>query len=299
MSNGQMLSCAAKNDHVGCYVYLLRDPRIGDRKQSIFYIGKGTGIRPLSHEGTVAEAERELTDAQDDYKLRILREIRKSGYDVIIDVIACPDGASLSSRRALDVEAGLIAALGMKDHGNKVEGHELRVLSHSAFDTLNNADIVSVSDERLYVRVPVSNVWGGADISGTLLGADSTAVWENARHLWSPVATWRAERIRTSDDPVVLLALASNPRNGNSSIVAGVFELLDAREVHGGEGRKGGGYRNDGTPLPEYQGWEFVTLDTQNESQWLARERKRLVGHIPTLNGIPVSKPQDRSYLLW
>lgn len=83
------------------YVYALKDPRSSPAKP--FYIGKGTGIRAYEH----------LIEPDESRKGRRIRDILKSGKQVIVTHLA--DG--LSELQAIKIEAELIAAFGTEATG--------------------------------------------------------------------------------------------------------------------------------------------------------------------------------------
>jgi len=83
------------------YVYSLKDPRTSPAKP--FYIGKGTGTRAYDH----------LIEPDDSRKGRRIREIIKSGKQVLVTHLA--DG--LSELQAIKIEAELISAFGTEATG--------------------------------------------------------------------------------------------------------------------------------------------------------------------------------------
>ena len=90
-----------------CYVYIYIDPR----NQELFYIGKGTGNRLLSH----------LTDDTESEKARRIAEIRKAGHEPKIDILRY----GLSDSEAALVEAAAIDLIGKDNLTNQNSGfHE-------------------------------------------------------------------------------------------------------------------------------------------------------------------------------
>lgn len=87
-------------EKLGRYVYALRDPRPGG---TIFYVGKGTGDRVYDH-AIAALAE---SDAEEDLKLKTIRDIRNEKREVGVEIIR----HHLDNRTAEEVEAGVIDAL--------------------------------------------------------------------------------------------------------------------------------------------------------------------------------------------
>jgi hypothetical protein len=91
------------SEHLGYYVYLYVDPRSGRP----FYVGKGRGSRVLAH----------LSDVGDSGKVRLIREIRASGHEPELEILAhgLPDEGI-----ALKIEAAVMQALGVDDLTNIV-----------------------------------------------------------------------------------------------------------------------------------------------------------------------------------
>jgi len=97
-------------DRLGpCYVYTLIDPR----NERIFYVGKGTGTRLLSH-GKEADLK---SDRSQSAKIARINDIRAHGTHPRIDVVR----HGLSEPDALLVEAALIDCL--DNLVNSVSGH--------------------------------------------------------------------------------------------------------------------------------------------------------------------------------
>jgi hypothetical protein len=197
------------------YVYLLRDPRKKHWATSIFYVGKGTKHRSVDHlKEALAELKALRADAPRDdkpqlsEKIKRIAEIQATGRPVRIDVIAGHGHAGLTDDRARDIEAGLIAALRMTELGNKIAGRGIRLVPQSSFTRAAASERRALPTGVKAVVVPVSEVWGGTDYTGTLISAPEDAVWKNARQLWSPIAASVAADISeraTSGTPAVLL----------------------------------------------------------------------------------------------
>lgn len=83
------------------YVYALKDPRVDPARP--FYIGKGTGTRAYDH----------LVKPDDSRKGRLIREITREGYEVLVTRVL----DELSEIQAMRVEAELIAAFGTIETG--------------------------------------------------------------------------------------------------------------------------------------------------------------------------------------
>lgn len=92
------------------YVYLLVDPR----NEQVFYVGKGTGDRLLSH-GVEAE---QLSAEREPAKLTLIREVRAEGLEPRIDVVR----HALTEANALLIEAALIDCLPKLTLTNRVRG---------------------------------------------------------------------------------------------------------------------------------------------------------------------------------
>lgn len=83
------------------YVYALKDRRTKPAKP--FYIGKGTGNRIWEH----------VKDTEESEKVKTIKEIEDSGYNVIHTKIA----DNLTEEQALKIEAELISAFGIISQG--------------------------------------------------------------------------------------------------------------------------------------------------------------------------------------
>ncbi len=89
-------------EHLGYYVYALRDPRPG---RGIFYVGKGVGDRVYHH----ARAALVVPDDEpgQNLKLDTIREIHREKLEVGVEIIR----HRLTEPEAYEVEAGVIDAL--------------------------------------------------------------------------------------------------------------------------------------------------------------------------------------------
>jgi hypothetical protein len=90
---------------LGFYVYLYVDPRTGKP----FYVGKGQGLRALSHLSASAESR----------KVATLTKLREAGLEPRIDILA---HALKDEETAFRIEAAVIDLLGLDDLTNEVRG---------------------------------------------------------------------------------------------------------------------------------------------------------------------------------
>lgn len=281
------------------HVYLLRDPRIADRRNSIFYVGKGTGQRSRQHELEAARANilAEEESLQRTKKLQILAELAQAGLSPQIDFLAPSVTEGVTEAQAFLMEATLIAALEMKEAGNLVSGQKIRMIPADAKAFASTVDDVQLPEDAPLVIVPVSGIWGGANLLGNLWGSGEAEVWENARQLWSTIGQGMVHEISRragTDRPVALLAVDSHPEGGRRSVVVGVFELARAFES---SDTKGGYEHKDGHWVQERPGWGFERVETDKESAHVGALRELLLGHSPlTDQGRHLEKPQDRRY---
>jgi|GEM_PF-3409354 len=288
------------------YVYLLRDPREADYLRSIFYVGKGTGTRPVAHRADALGSieEWEDTSAADVESIRAknerLRAIHEAGLVEEIDVLVGQPGPATSETTAFAVESALIEVLGhgqRKGLTNRVRGHGLRLQPATAFSVGTTAEEVGLPKGVAAVVVPVNGVWGGTDYAGTVLQASEDEIWENSRRTWTRFAADRQATIRAragSDNPVLLLALAKDPGGHVANIVVGVFALASAEESTDPEDRKGGYWltSDDGKRwVDEYPGW---TMSRDAEAPELAPS---LLHKVLTVDGIPLRRHQQHRYV--
>jgi len=283
------------------YVYLLRDPRVEDPVRSVFYVGKGTGLRALDHaqearQDLVALAEETQTSTERvalSAKLSRINEIEAAGHDVAVDVLASADGSGITDSAALDVEAALIALLRMTELGNKVKGHKIRLMTENAFSRMAEATLVDLPESTSAITVSVSGVWGGQDYAGTLLGTPDAEIWDNARQIW-PSLTGAQDRIRAlarTEAPAVLIALAKHPSRSN--IVVGVYELVDAVAT---ERSIGGNTKPDGGVTKPQAGWEFHRCEA-DECASTTLLRSKILGNTLAIAGEPVRRTERPQYL--
>lgn len=272
------------------YVYLLRDPRVRDFLQSIFYVGKGTSLRAADHmrearSSLAADPSAELSEKQS-----VLTELDSAGLKPKIEILAFCDGTGISECEAYAAEAALIELVRASKHlTNVVAGQRLRLLPGHAFATASAAVRADLPQDVDAVVVPVDGLWGGRDFAGTLLTASRDEVWENMRRTWSRFAPARVERIRNAStgNPVVMIGLSRDPHGKHRNIVVGVEPLENVHESSLASDRKGS---DDVAP---YNGW--VATRRQDTPEVVALRRK-LIGNELWVNGSARGRPQDRNY---
>lgn len=173
------------------YIYLLKDPRIDDPLTSIFYVGKGKGLRADQHRrealwghATIAEFD---ADAQSvSRKDALLRELEAAGLEPTIELLVGPDGGGVSEDRAYAGEAALIEVLRAGGRLTNVRpGDTLRLTSGASAFRSHDVQRIELPDEFAAVVVPVNGIWGGRDVAGTMLAASDDEIWGNARRTWS------------------------------------------------------------------------------------------------------------------
>jgi hypothetical protein len=150
-------------ERLGCYVYLLSDPR--DKK--IFYVGKGTGNRIFAH---VRDALDEIHESD---KLERIRQIRRSGFQVGYELLRF----GLTEETAFDVEAAAIQLLGLHDLTNLVDGHHVsgtgRMSVDVAISLIDAPPVGEITEAVLLIRIP--KLWYPSISEDELY--DSTAGW--------------------------------------------------------------------------------------------------------------------------
>lgn len=121
------------------YVYVYSDPR-NDRP---FYIGKGYGNRAFAH----------LTEDSDSAKVARIREIRKSGHEPNIEVLAF----GLDETTAFKVEAAAIDLIGFENLTNRVVGHGAKRFGRMGMDEvhgkLSSKPIEVFDDDCVLIRI--------------------------------------------------------------------------------------------------------------------------------------------------
>lgn len=124
---------------LGYYVYLYIDPR----DESIFYVGKGSGARCLTH----------LSDDSVGDKAKKIAAIRASKLAPRIDILVhgLPDESS-----ALQVEAAVIDLIGRKLLTNKVRGWNSNAFGRMELNELvsiYDAKPITIKDPALLIRI--------------------------------------------------------------------------------------------------------------------------------------------------
>ena len=121
------------------YVYVYSDPR----NNRPFYIGKGVGNRAFSH----------LTDASESAKVARIREIRATGNEPEIKILAF----GLDETTAYKVEAAAIDLIGFGNLTNKVVGHGAKRFGRMRLDEvhgkLSSKPIERFEDDCVLIRI--------------------------------------------------------------------------------------------------------------------------------------------------
>jgi uncharacterized protein len=118
---------------LGHYVYLYVDPR----DEVIFYVGKGSGSRCLTH----------LSDGDDTEKVKRIAAIRDSGLEPRIDVLV---HGLPNSKAALQVEAAVIDLVGRAHLTNRLRGWK-----SEAFGRMDLKRLISLYDsKRVHIKEP-------------------------------------------------------------------------------------------------------------------------------------------------
>lgn len=113
-------------ENLAYYVYLYVDPR----DESVFYAGKGSGSRCLTHLSENGETE----------KIQRIAAIRDSGFEPRIDILV---HGLPTAEAALQVEAAVIDLFGREQLTNKVRGW-----NSEAFGRMELKQIISLYDPK-------------------------------------------------------------------------------------------------------------------------------------------------------
>ena len=146
---------------IGYYVYLYVNPRTGKP----IYVGKGKGSRMLAHMNASGRSE----------KVRVLRELRKSGLKPRIEILA--HGIS-DEETAFRVESAVIDALGLEHLTNQMRGWrsvEFGRMPLRELLTYYCAKPVTISDPVVLIRI---NKLYHPRISATELLEATRGVWK-------------------------------------------------------------------------------------------------------------------------
>lgn len=126
-------------ERLGHYVYLYVDPR----DEAIFYVGKGSGGRCLTH----------LSDGDDTEKVKRIAAIQDSGLEPRIDVLV---HGLPTAKAALQVEAAVIDVVGREHLTNQVRGWESGVFGRMELMrliSLYDPKPVHIEEPSLLIRI--------------------------------------------------------------------------------------------------------------------------------------------------
>lgn len=124
---------------IGYYVYLYVNPRTGKP----IYVGKGKGSRMLAHMSASGRSK----------KVRVLRELRKSGLKPRIEILA--HGIN-DEETAFRIESAVIDALGLEQLTNQMRGWrsvEFGRMPLRQLLTYYRAKPVTISDPVILIRI--------------------------------------------------------------------------------------------------------------------------------------------------
>lgn len=286
------------------FVYILRDPRIKDRRKSILYVGKGTGTRPADH---VAEARRDLLQALDvvegteeradiNFKLDRLRKILQAEKLPIVELILHRNGEPMDNDSAFLVEAGIIAALGMTEFGNKVKGHDLALVPENVFNRALSVVRKEIDPEYGGFVIPLTpNEGDKVRFAGHLSAAPDDYIWGRTTGDWTPVGAKplrRLENMMDGDHPPIILSVSSHPFGVTQGIIIAVNQLTRAYE----SARKIQNFRKDGTAKKPYFAWRLERASLQDEHRSTTALRNELLGHALVDNGDELRPSQSFTY---
>ena len=261
-----------------CHVYLLLDPTVDSEQwqHRVFYVGKGTGARALTHDLETGGSE----------KIDRIRRIKESGenYEILYATWTAHNDTSstlMSEREAFQLEAALIEAL--RPHlTNRVSGHSLRFITASSLDTLREASLVNLPPAMNALIVSVMGIRGGADILGSFLSPDPHSAWENARRWWDfgkHTQNQLSAQLEKSD-PVALIAVTST-KHAHPNIVVGVYQIE-------------GFFLEKPPRRKEKVKVVFERKSAEEEDQQIGQLRKSLLGNVLCIEGKPMVLRQRR-----
>ncbi len=147
-------------NELGFYVYAYIDPR----DESVFYVGKGVGARATDH----------LRDKTESDKVARINNIRSSGFEPQIDIVAHQLRDDLESSR---IEAAIIEILGINNIANIVRGRfstDYPRRSLSDFIIEHSADLAEVTDPVFLIRINRQFKYG----------MSAEALYECTRGIW-------------------------------------------------------------------------------------------------------------------
>ncbi|MDO5724317.1 MAG: hypothetical protein Q4P33_08000 [Flaviflexus sp.] len=217
----------SKSSARSSYVYLLKDPRLSG-KDSIFYVGKGSGQRARTHE----------LESGDTAKLRRIAEIREAGLEVQIEYLTLSGTSLLNEEQAFSMEAALIWAL-REQLTNASGGNHLSFVSDRSLEISANAKQIELDQSYPVVLVWVKGIFGGTSLAGDFIGVPHEVVWENSRGYWTHSrGICEAIDKKIAQGDTVLLFSLTNGLRGRVNVVNGIFELsgVHRENVKNGKG---------------------------------------------------------------
>ncbi len=166
------------SDKLGYYVYRLIDPRNGQT----FYVGKGKGNRVFQHvQGAIdyydGVEKKEIDEANDPNKLRIIQEIREAGLKVIHII----QRWNLTEKEAFEVEAALIDVFPGLANIQSGHGVEYGICNAKELEARLSAKIYDEPQDFKYMIIKVR--WWRIEEMTELYGPNN-ARYEATRGCW-------------------------------------------------------------------------------------------------------------------
>lgn len=208
-------------EHLGYYVYALRDPRKrGQPGGGIFYVGKGHNDRVYQHARASLSASEET---RLEPRLETIREIRREGHEVGVEIIRY----GMDSDDAFQVEAGVIDALvlaGICELANQIRGRDVDSRGWQPLTELRATyaapKLAEVPDDERVMFIRVNQLYRP--------GMNARDTYEATRRWW---------RRAKSRKPRLALAVYHG-------VVRGVYYIVDWEDApEGGEDAGRSGFR--------------------------------------------------------